>query len=77
MLIHVETTEAITGAAFEVYNNLGYGFLEQVYQRALQVELMFRGFSAILEHPIKVNYKNVLNGEYFADIIVNYHVLMR
>ena len=39
---HKEITEAIIGAAFEVYNHLGYGFLEKVYHRALQVELLRR-----------------------------------
>ena len=42
---HKEVTEAIIGPAFEVYNHLGYGFLHRVYQRALQVELLRRGFS--------------------------------
>ncbi len=47
-LKHHEITEAIIGAAFEVFNELGYGFLEKVYQRALQVELLKRGFTAEL-----------------------------
>jgi GxxExxY protein len=41
---HKEITEAIIGSAFEVYNQLGYGFLHRVYQRSLQVELTRRGF---------------------------------
>ena len=45
-LLHRETTEAIIGAAFEVQHELGYGFLERVYQRALQVELLRRGADA-------------------------------
>ncbi len=43
---HKETTAAIIGAAFEVHQQLGYGFLERVYQRALQVELLQRGLAA-------------------------------
>ena len=53
-LKYEEITEAITGSAFEVYNILGYGFLEKVYQRALQVELLRRGYSAEIEHAIRV-----------------------
>ena len=42
-LLHSETTGKILNAAFEVYNHLGYGFLEKVYQRAMQVELIQNG----------------------------------
>jgi len=56
-LKHEEITEDIIGSAFEVDNILGYGFLEKVYQKALQVELLRRGHTAELEHDIKVKYK--------------------
>ena len=46
--LHEETTCKIIGAAFEVHAQLGYGFLERVYQRALQVELLRRGATAEL-----------------------------
>ncbi len=45
-LVYEDITEDIIGSAFEVYNILGYGFLEKVYQKALQVELLNRGHSA-------------------------------
>jgi len=45
-------------------NILGYGFLEKVYQKALQVELLRRGHSAEIEHPIKVEFKGAIVGEY-------------
>jgi GxxExxY protein len=67
---HKEITEAIIGAAFGVYNELGYGFLHRVYQRALQVELLRRGFKAELEQRITVRYKGTIVGEYDADLIV-------
>src|ERR1700751_2988315 len=70
-LLHEETTRKIIGAAFEVYNQLGYGFLERVYQRALQVELLRRGASAEIEKRIQVKYKGVVVGDYDADLIVN------
>ena len=56
-LKHEEITKAIIGSAFEVYNILGYGFLEKVYQRAMQVELLKRGHTAELEKEIKVKFK--------------------
>jgi GxxExxY protein len=53
----------LIGSAFEVYNQLGYGFLHRVYQRALQVELLRRGFKAELEQRITVRYKEAIVGE--------------
>ena len=73
---HKEITEAIIGDVFEVYNHLGYGFLERVYQRALQVELLRRGFRAELEKRITVRYKNAIVGEYDADLFVEDSVLV-
>jgi GxxExxY protein len=70
-LLHKEVTEQIIGAAFEVYRVLGYGFLERVYQRAMQVELELRGLRTELESKIKVRYKNVIVGDYEADLFVN------
>ena len=67
---HKEITERIIGAAFEVYNELGYGFLERVYQRALQVELRKMGLRAEVEPPIDVRYKGVIVGEYRGDLLV-------
>ena len=70
-LEHKEISEAIIGAAFEVYNVLGYGFLEKVYQRALQVELQIRGRRAEIEHEIRVLYKHVEVGFFKADLWVD------
>ena len=66
-----EITEAIIGSAFEVHNKLGYGFLEKVYQRAMQVELLQRGHSAELESAIEVKFKGVVGGDYAADLLVD------
>jgi len=56
-LIHEEITKSVIGAAFEVYRALGYGFLEKVYERAMQVELLQKGLRAELEYPINVCFK--------------------
>jgi GxxExxY protein len=63
-------TEHIIGAAFEVHNVLGYGFVEKVYQRAMQVELQLRGVKVELEPQIKVQFKGVIVGDYAADLLV-------
>jgi GxxExxY protein len=69
-LLHQETTSKIIGAAFEVHAQLGYGFLERVYQRALQVELLRRAI-AELEKRIQVQYKGVIVGDYEVDLLVD------
>ena len=69
-LLHRDITEAVIGAAFEVHQELGYGFLERVYQRALRVELIRRGVVAEIERRIQVQYKGVVVGDYDADLIV-------
>ena len=70
-LLHERTTSRIIGAAFEVHDQLGYGFLERVYQRALQVESLRRGATAEIEKRIQVQYKRVVVGDYDADLIVD------
>jgi GxxExxY protein len=70
-LQYKEVTEQIIGAAFEVHRILGFGFLERVYQRAMQVELQLRGLKAEIESEIRVVYKGVEVGFYRADCFVN------
>jgi GxxExxY protein len=65
-----ELTEGVLGAVFEVANNLGCGFLEKVYERALVRELGARGVRAAAQVPLEVKYKGYPVGEYFADIVV-------
>jgi GxxExxY protein len=74
--LHKEVTREVIGAAFEVYKHLGYGYLEKVYQRAMQVELLQRGLKAQLEHPIQVCYKGVVVGDYAADLFVEQAVIV-
>jgi GxxExxY protein len=75
-LKHAEITREIIGAAFEVYRVLGYGFLEKVYQRAMQVELLRRDLQAELEYPIKVLFKGLTVGDYAADLYVERKVIV-
>ena len=71
-----ELSEKIIGAAFEVSNILGVGFLEKVYENALNVELGLRGLQAQQQAPLKVYYKDELVGDYFADILVEDQIII-
>ena len=75
-LKYEKITEAIIGSAFEVYNILGYGFLEKVYQRAMQVELLKRDYTVKLEPAIKVKFKGIIVGDYAADLLVDDKVIV-
>ncbi|MGE5861429.1 MAG: GxxExxY protein [Ignavibacteria bacterium] len=66
-----ELTDLIIKAYYIVYNKLGYGFLERIYENALLIELSKLGLKCIKQKPISVYYDGLIIGEYFADIIVN------
>ena len=68
---HTEVTGEIIGAFYQVYNALGYGFLEKVYENALAIELQERGLKVEQQKPIHVYYNNHVVGDYYADLIVN------
>jgi len=67
---HKDITELIIRAFYTVYNTLGYGFLEKVYQNALVIEMRKLGLEVIPEALIKVYYNGQVVGEYFADLLV-------
>jgi GxxExxY protein len=71
-----ELTSQIIKAAYTVHNSLGAGFLEQVYHKAMQIELRTMGLSAESQHPINVYYKDHLVGEYYADLFVEQQVIV-
>lgn len=75
-MLHGEVTHQIIGAAYEVYNELGYGFLEKVYRNSLQIELGLRNIASTMETPIRVRFKNQMVGEYFADLFVEQSVMV-
>ncbi|RTL14716.1 MAG: GxxExxY protein [Flavobacteriaceae bacterium] len=75
-ILHKELTGSILKLFYEVYNELGYGFLEKVYQNALYNELKNNGFKVESQKQIKVYYKNIEVGEYYADLIVNDKVIL-
>ena len=75
-MLHKEITSEIISAFYAVYNNLGYGFLEKVYENALIIELEKRGLTVRQQVPIQVYYEGKIVGEYFADLLVNNKVII-
>ncbi|WP_310557648.1 GxxExxY protein [Flavobacterium sp.] len=69
--LHKELSEAILKVFYEVYNELGYGFLENVYQNAMYIELKSQGFKVEAQKQIKVYYKNELVGNFIADLVID------
>lgn len=75
-MLYKELTGEILKAYYDVYNELGYGFLERVYQNAMFFELQLRGLTVEVQKKITVYYKDIPVGDYFADIIVNDTVIL-
>jgi len=75
-LLHKELTDEILNAFYDVYNELGYGFLERVYQNSLFLELKARGLEVEAQKQIKVFYKSYEVGEYYADLVVEDLVIL-
>ena len=76
LLYEEELTYRIRGCVYEVYKELGAGFLEQVYQTALMKEFSLQGIAAERQVPFDVKYKNVVVGKYIADMIVENKVII-
>jgi GxxExxY protein len=68
---HADVTDKIIQAFYKVYNKLGYGFSEKVYQNSLVLELCKLGLQVEPQKEIKVYYEGQVVGEYYADIVVN------
>ena len=66
---HEDLTRRIIEVFYKVYNTLGYGFLEKVYENALVIEFRKSGLAAKPQAPIKVVYDQQIIGEYFVDIL--------
>ena len=73
---HSDITGNIIKAFYKVYNQLGYGFLEKVYENALLIELRKFGLECSAQYPIEVFYDNLKVGFYVADIVVNNCVII-
>ena len=73
---HEEITREVIGCAFEVINELGAGFLESVYEKALLLALRQKGLTALSQHPVKVMFRGECVGEFYADIFVEGKVIV-
>jgi GxxExxY protein len=69
-------TETVIGAAYQVGNTLGSGFLEKVYENALAIEIHKSGLLAVQQHAISVKYENAVVGEFVADLLVQDEILV-
>lgn len=75
-MLHEELTGKILQACFEVSKELGSGFLESVYEKALVVALQQKGLEVKTQVPLKVKFRGIIVGEFFADVIVEDKVLL-
>lgn len=75
-LQHKEITYKILRAFYTVYNTLGFGFLEKVYENAMIIELRRIGLACIRQQPIRVFYDELAVGDYFADIVVECLIIL-
>jgi len=73
---HQELTEEIIGCAYRVYNKMGFGFLESVYEKCMLIELRKAGLEVESQRHLTVFYGNEIVGEFIADIIVNDTVIL-
>jgi GxxExxY protein len=71
-----ELTEKIIGCAYKVYNQMGFGFLESVYEKCLLIELKKAGLMAESQIPINVFYDGENVGEFAADILVEETIIL-
>ena len=71
-----EITEKIIGCAYKVYNTMGYGFLESVYEKCLLIELRKAGLKSEYQKQIIVNYEGEVVGNFIADIFVEELIIL-
>ncbi|MCK9157662.1 MAG: GxxExxY protein [Candidatus Cloacimonas sp.] len=76
MIYEKELSDRIIGCAIAVHKELGAGYLEKVYERALCVEFKYQDINFESQVPIQVFYRNQIVGDYFADIIVDSKIIL-
>lgn len=76
-LKHGKITEVVIGCAFEVINELGAGFLESIYEKALLLALRQKRIHVDSQHPMNVYFRDERVGEFFADLLVDNKVIVK
>ncbi|MCM8538492.1 MAG: GxxExxY protein [Lentisphaeraceae bacterium] len=69
-MINDKLSQEVIGCAFRVYNTLGFGFLESVYEKSMLIELQKNGLQVKSQEPIKVIYDEQIVGDFYADLLV-------
>ena len=75
-MLHEDITKKIISAYYKVYNTLGYGFLEKIYENALAIEIRKLGLKVSQQENIKVYYDSTEVGDYYADLLVENLVII-
>jgi GxxExxY protein len=73
---HSEITDTIIGVFYDVYNDLGFGFLESVYRNSLRIALLEKGIAVEQEVPVSVLFRGSNVGDFRADLVVNSVILL-
>jgi len=76
MMQFLEITESVIGCAYRVFNNMGYDFLESVYEKCMLIELNKHGLKAEAQKHLVVKYEDKIVGNFTADIVINDVVLV-
>ena len=71
-----ELTKKVIGCAYKVYNRMGFGFLESVYERCMLIELARAGLKSEAQVPIEVYYDNEVVGTFYADVLVENRIII-
>jgi GxxExxY protein len=75
-MLYEDETKQILAACFDVCNELGAGFLESVYEKALLIALSDKGLVARSQVPLQVTFRNQIVGDFFADIVVENRIIL-
>jgi GxxExxY protein len=74
--LHAELTDKIIACAYDVYNQLGFGFSEKVYENAMMIKIVQKSLTAVQQYPVNVYFEKQLVGEYFPDLLVDNKVIV-